>query len=156
MSLYIFGKLVPKPLFDSTAFFRNHPGLHLDGIDPEDVHVLDEQECLSEAGIYFAIYSSSDSLDAIRLWNEAARAATKGEAIEETDLGREVHQLFGDSQLKAGGIAVVDGGVETVLQGSPEQCWEWFKSRIPKPWDTLDNPLLIWTANETSVDSADE
>ena len=79
------------------------------------------------------------------LWNEADPVRERGQSGSDSRLARAVHALIFDTELEAGGLAFVDGGVETVLCGSPDECWGWFTARLAMPWDALDNPLLIWT-----------
>jgi hypothetical protein len=138
MSLYCFGKLIPKSEKD---FLR--PDFLSGIIDPEDVETLDGIEPLKAKGICFSVFDSIGAGEATGLWNEASNLPI--DKVGESRLGTIVQRLLYDDRISIGGIAFVDGGIETVLIGSPHDCWNWFLERIKEPWDTIDNPLLIWT-----------
>lgn len=141
MSLYCFGKIKLKPRtgesfsFPSAATFRRE-------VDPGDAEEIESIAKIGEGGIDFSICDGPSSVDATALWNEAM--AQPPELVAESRLGKAVHTLLHDPRIGDGAIAFVDGGIETVLNGSPEQCWQWFLARIVKHWDNIDNPVLVW------------
>jgi len=115
-------------------------------IDDGDVEEFDRVKSLFGDGIFFSICDDPNGGDATGLWVEAMDLGIS--RILESHLGRAVHALFFDSRICVGGLAFVDGGIETIWEGAPEDCWRWFLERIEKPWDTIDNPLLIWRSVE--------
>lgn len=146
MSLYAFGKIVPRSGFRYQKFVEEHHLAQLKPVDPEDVAILDCQPQLALDGFYFVLSRSPNDVEATGLWNDAREEILKGATPESTELGSEVAHLLRDSQVAAGGIAFVDGAVERVLEGSAEQCWVRFTEQIVRPWDDTDNVLLVWSA----------
>jgi len=151
MSLYCFGKL--KLNTANHGAFAFPCGVMVRGnIDPSDAEEIEKFDKFEGDGVCFAIVDDSNAVDATGLWNDMVRAILKDPStVLETVLGRTVHELLFHPEISAGGIAFVDGGIETVLEGEPEQCWNWFLERAGKPWDTMDNPMLIWTTPSLRV-----
>jgi hypothetical protein len=117
-------------------------------IDPYDAEEIEKFDKLAGDGVYFTIVDGPNLGDATGLWTDMQEAMKRHpDAILETVLGRTVHALLFQPEISAGGIAFVDGGIETVLEGASEQCWNWFLERADKLWDTVDNPMLIWSHN---------
>lgn len=145
MSLYVFGKIVPRIGFRYEKFIEEHQLAQLEPVDPEDVEILDSQQRLAASGFYFVLARSSKDAEATGLWNDAREKVLKGGTPESTALGNAVARLLRDVQIAAGGIAFVDGAVETIVEGSAEQCWIGFTERIVRAWDDTDNVLLVWS-----------
>jgi hypothetical protein len=140
MSLYCFGKLILASGYAVGSI--QIPHVILGQIDPDDVPNLDEQ--LSGQGEYFSVRDDDGAVAATALWNEAAERPN----LLSTRFGTAIHSLMFSPMLQSGAIAFVDGGIETVLRGTSDQCWQWFSERIILPWDNIDNPLLIWGAHD--------
>jgi len=121
------------------------PYVNIGRIDPDDAAELDKE--LSGPGEYFSIGDDAAGAGATALWIEAM---DRPNDLSSTPLGNAVHSLLFSPALLGGAIAFVDGGVEIVLRGTPDQCWQWFAERIVLAWDNVDNPLLIWTASPPS------
>jgi len=144
MSLYCFGKI--KADAETTRSFASAflPDATIrTEVDPDDAQEIDSIAELSFDGVYFSICDDSESTEATGLWNEAMTQSP--ERVMESRLGKVIHMLLFDTRIMVGAVAFVDGGIKRVLAGSPGQCWMWYLDRIVKPWDTIDNPLLIWT-----------
>src|ERR1700694_2687945 len=139
MSLYCFGKAI---MSGSTDAFSLPDDVALGPVDEDDAYEIERIEALVGNGILFSICDDEASRDATGLWMDALRLGRS--RILESPFGRAVHKLLFYKRILVGGVAFVDGGIETVLEGTPEDCWTWFLERIEKPWDTIDNPLLIW------------
>jgi hypothetical protein len=145
MSLYCFGKIKLKAdrtesfTFPIEAVFRRE-------VDAGDAEEIESILKMGTDGIYFSICDDPNTRDATYLWNEAR--SQPPELVAESRLGKAIHALLFDVKISVGAIAFVDGGIETILKGTPEQCWAWFLERIAKPWDTIDNPILIWDKPE--------
>jgi len=143
MSLYCFGKLKlvagseTQFVFPAKVMIRRY-------IDPGDAEEIETIDQLAGDGLYFSICDDPGSVDATRLWLETMSKAPDN--VLESHLGGTIHALLFNSQISVGGIAFVDGGIRTILSGTPEQCWLWFLERAGKPWDTIDNPMLIWAS----------
>jgi hypothetical protein len=142
MSLYCFGKLKEVAarsgsyVFPPEVTFRHE-------IDPEDVEEIEKIEGLRGNGVFFSICDHPDSSDATGFWVEMMEKAP--DRVLESRFGRTIHALLFDPHVPRGGIAFVDGGVEAILEGTRQQCWIWFLERAHKPWDTIGNPILIWS-----------
>lgn len=141
MSLYCFGKLKLLPASNLASAFPTQVHCRPD-IDPCDAEVIDKIAELAGNGGFFTISDDGRSTDATSLWNDMMSASQD----LDSRLARAVHTLLFSPHISCGGIAFVDGGIESILKGTPEQCWAWFLERSRKPWDTIDNPLLVWSA----------
>ena len=139
MSLYCFGKLLVDA--DLSPSVLSIPHVMIGRIDPVDAEALDDIQELSEDGIYFSICDDEGS--AGQLWTGATDSPS--DDLRLTRLGRVVHALLHCREIQMGGIAFVDGGIDTIRRGSREECWRWFSNEIKRPWDNMDNPLLIWS-----------
>jgi len=141
VSLYCFGKVVPVEEYSVNFEFPH--GVTIDnGIDPEDRKDFDEFKLLAGDGIFFRVLDGPGDHEATGLWNEAF-VQTRG-MVFSTPLGAFVRALMFDRRIKTAGLAFVDGGIETIVEGSAGLCWQGFLDRIGKPWDNMDNPLFIW------------
>jgi hypothetical protein len=140
MSLYCFGKF----RLSSGQSVRSIliPHVTIGRIDPDDAAEVDNE--LSGSGEYFSICDDATSAGATALWNEAMERPND---LLSTRFGNAVRNLVFSPALVSGAIAFVDGGIETVLRGTTDQCWKWFAERVAQPWDSVDNPLLIWRAS---------
>jgi len=161
MSLYCFGKVVPggaRSALEKCVADDNSAYLYLCDIDPEDLSTICEFDELKPVGITFRYVSSVDHSDATTLWLAASEVAARFseaernllnidyvDAIKATALGGFVWNLLNCTEVKHGALALVDGGVETMLQVSSDECWRHFLKIIPQPWDCQDNPLFIWS-----------
>lgn len=163
MSLYCFGKVIPE--YDVSKLlerFECDIGVPADG----DVCELDCTEILPGEGSYFSILDHGGQMEATGLWNamynwqlrigEIARVSpesawgNQGSKEEEDlpDLLRAVRSLFCCEEICGGALAFVDGGIETIVRGTPEICWSEFLKRADKPWDTIDNPVFVWSRED--------
>jgi len=143
MSLYCFGKI--KTDAKTAGSFASALGLDVTirtEVDANDAQEIESIAELSFDGNYFSICDDSKSRDATGLWIQAMSRSP--ERVMESRLGKVIHTLLFDTRIMVGAVAFVDGGIESVLKGRPEQCWTWYLDRIVKPWDTIDNPILIW------------
>ncbi len=145
MSLYCFGKIKLKA-DKIESFTFPVEGVFRQEVDADDAEEIESMVKMGTIGIYFSICDDPNSRDATALWNEARSQSP--ERVAESRLGKAIHPLLFDARISVGAIAFVDGGIETVLTGTPEQCWAWFLERIAKPWDTIDNPIMIWKKPE--------
>jgi hypothetical protein len=153
MSLDCFGKVIPVE--GDSGGFAFPSGAFLPGfIDEGDVENLDRLDWVPGAGSYFTIGEGPTQPDATALWIEAS--ALPIERVRESRLGHAVYALLFDPRILRGGIAFVDGGVETKLRGTPAECWAWFLERIPKPWTGLDNPVMFWSREAAKAPVPDQ
>jgi hypothetical protein len=159
MSLYCFGKIIPvsaETALSRCAPVSNVAHLYLRDLEPDDVSSICQIDDLKPAGITFR-YVDSDGGSATQLWvtaSEVARLFAEtdrlqfhtdySDAMKATNLGGFVWSTLHCSSIKAGALALVDGGIETIFRASPIDCWNHFLTIISKPWDCHDNPLLVW------------
>jgi hypothetical protein len=140
MSLYCFGKLRLRSGQSVRSILIPH--VNIGRIDPDDAAELDKE--LSGSGEYFSICDDAASAGATARWIEAM---DRPNDLSLTPFGNAVHSLIFSPALIMGAIGFADGGIDTVLRGTTDQCWKWFAERVVLPWDNMDNPLLIWTTN---------
>jgi hypothetical protein len=143
MSLYCVGKLTPLAPHRHDFVFPGHVHVSRE-MAPDDAKEFDKLDALSGEGIYFTVFDEPKAYEATGLWNEAYRQPA--DRVIQTRLGAFVHSLMFHPSIQVGGIAFIDGGIETIVEGSNKQCWDGFLARICRPWDAIDNPLFIWRA----------
>lgn len=141
MSLCCFGKIIAHENVTIERQFLDYVQIGI--IDKEDAYDLDTDPRLKGAGSYFTIVDGPMAGEATGLWNEAYE--TPAELRAESVLARIVRSLIMSPRVARGGIAFVDGGVETVVLGTKPVCWAAFVDRLALPWHALDNPLFIWS-----------
>ena len=154
MSLYCFGKVVPASASDALlqcAPASNVARLFLRDLEPGDVSTLSEINELKRVGITFR-YVDKEGGAATALWlaaSDISRFDTDySDAIRATELGGFIWNVFHCPAIKFGGLALVDGGIETILRANRLKCWNHFLVIISKPWDCHDNPLFLWNGND--------
>lgn len=141
MSLYCFGKIELAP---NQAVSFAFPGEVVveNRLDDEDIETINSIDNLGGDGIYFSFRDNRESVDATMLWIEAMDRFAGG--ATDSRLGKAIYSLLFDPLILTGAVAFVDGGIEVILEGTPEQCWSWFLELIKKPWDAIDNPIMVW------------
>jgi hypothetical protein len=160
MSLDCFGKVIPlaaREDVEACVPFESGIRLFFSDLDPEDVAIINEFGELRRVGVTFRVAAENGESSATSLWlaasevaghfSEAERSSASPDyldAIKATALGGFTWNLLHCKEVKHGALALVDGGVETVLRSSNKECWQHFLRIISKPWDCHDNPLFVW------------
>src|ERR1041384_4963745 len=129
MSLYCFGKIILHPRSRRDFVFPTLASID-NAIDPEDAKDLDHEKSLSGEGPHFTVRDDPGSA-ATGLWNEVSNRPS--DELVQTRLGGFVYTLMFHPSILVGGIAFVDGGIETVVEGSRADCWRGFTGRIRQP-----------------------
>jgi hypothetical protein len=141
MSLYCIGKVVPAQQHRADFVFPRGVTV-VNRIDPDDRKEFDTFEQLAGDGVFFNVLDGPNAYEATGLWNEASIQAR--DMVIGTPLGGFVRALMFDRRIEVAGLTFVDGGIETIIEVNPDQCWQGFLDRINKRWDAMDNPLFIW------------
>jgi hypothetical protein len=160
MSLYCFGKVIPE--YDVGKLLE--PFQCSIGVPASsDACELDCDDILQGEGSYFSLFDHGGQIEATGLWNsmysryirfgEIARVPPKYALVNNEfekvddlpDLLRAVRALLCCEEICGGALAFVDGGIETIVRGTPEVCWNELLKRADKPWDTIDNPVFVWS-----------
>jgi len=112
---------------------------------------MQQAPALAGDGIVFSVYSSLGATDATQLWLEATEILsglndTNGMSaptafLVDTRLGRLCTRLF--ALRGAVGLALVDGGVEEVFEGSARRCLDQIAVDVRRPWDQSPNRLYV-------------
>lgn len=161
MSLYCFGKIVPSRAaryLEECVPDADVARLHVRDIDPEDLATICEFGDLKRAGVTFRYVDTEDDSSATGIWLGASEIANRYSAVERsqfstdysnamkaTFLGGFIWNLLSCPHVEHGALALVDGGIEAIVVGTRRKCWQHFLTIIPKPWDTHDNPLYVWS-----------
>ena len=167
MSLDCFGKVIPVGAgrdFEKWISVENPGRLIIGDLDPEDLDTICETEELRSPGITFKYVGRENGDDptdlsgqsATGLWLSAddtgrrfradrtLQNAEYVSALKATALGGFVWNLLYCPDIKCGALALVDGGIDTIVHGTPGECWKHFVGIMDKGWDNHDNPLLVW------------
>ena len=135
MSLYCFGKVIPKvgipELLSGYACMVSQP-------DPEDIAELNSEVGSQEDGEFFAVRDNDQGMDATALWSEAMRLG------DDSTLARIIDEIYRHPSIEFVAVAFVDGGIETVVSDEASHCVSEIKKLFRKPWDTIGNPLFLW------------
>lgn len=156
MSLYAFGKVVGRSNADLIRSLKrvadtNVCGIAVSSVDREDLDVIESVDCLGTNGVTFNITSTPGDSDATRLWLDAMEKLAKYVAqgtprsllqdFVATRLGVVSTQIF--ELGEAVGVALVDGGIEEVFQGTTQECLSQMAEDVQKPWDQSANRLYV-------------
>ena len=164
MSLDCFGKVIPvaaREELDACVPFGQAARLVFGEVDLEDIATISKLGGPKQVGLTFHMVSGDGNSSATSLWLEASEVANRflesersildvdySDAIKATTLGGFVWNLLNCRKIRYGALALVDGGIGTVHQGSAQECWNHFLKIIAGPWDCHDNPLYIWPKGE--------
>ena len=142
----------------------------VDSIEDEDAEIVDDAvNDPDNDGFYYSVFSNREDHDATVLWVEAIELAHKQfrqagidplsitpASIDEMHFPSEYFQEIVKSRLGAFidrlellasnrtlAIALVDGGVERVLQAPFEVCGKEILRSLVLPWDRISNTLYV-------------
>lgn len=163
MSLYAFGKVVGTDEAAIISMLRTVGGdsevCFQPSVDDGDIDEMMKVPQLRGPGVVFSIYCGPNETDATRLWCDAMTSVSQcssslvttmgdgspqagEEALRcflDTRLGRACEGLFGLRYPTA--LALVDGGIESVLHGSALECLHRIAADVRRPWDQSYNRL---------------
>ena len=144
MSLFCFGFVSPSTNLKDVLSVNDD--FTVQSPDEEDIKEMVDILGTKENLTFFMI-SDLEGRDATRLWNDALTESINGR--DSSVLHRTLNKLIYDGRFRAGGIALVDGGIESITRTSRDDCWNSITDYLSKPWDTIDNPFIIWGSPET-------
>ncbi len=132
-------------------------------LDDDDRIAVEDVSTLKSSGLYF-------QLDGTALWIDAMNtgrgllsqtmphiADMSVQDFEELDLPGHYFAQMGSTQLGAlvtwlqtnslisgCGLALLDGGISSVFEGTPEECAQNIMRSVLLPWDLSPNHLYVW------------
>lgn len=126
-------------------------------LDVEDKQALEESKDLRGTGVFFAISAKGGSGGGTPLWIEAMKKIRHRLGQAECKVSSVTDALLSDFTATplgricrgvllcghAGGIALVDGGIEEVFVGSTEVCLARMVCDVAGPWDQSPNRLYV-------------
>jgi hypothetical protein len=162
MSLYALGKIIASnhPLVVAalrSLAEKSSTHISVGAVDNEDNEAMNQAKVLRNVGVTFSICSSVADTDATTLWLEASTklradasltehsSATEQEgaiqALLATRLGHVCSGLLDCGEVSA--IALVDGGIEEIFEGTREQCLSRIAQDVRRTWDQSPNRLYL-------------
>ncbi len=147
--------------------------LHGGTLDQDESDLLSQYGLPKDAGIDFVLTTGVGDTDSVRLWTEAMEAgrgvlrahgyanvsslnydraaqlnlpADYYDTVGATRLGRVTRQILVAARCPAGAIALVDGGIERVIDGDPPALLEQIYRTFLVPWDCTPNCAFAWRA----------